>query len=88
MIVRSRAVASYNLLCTEQWVVGCLRYPEADVEDREELLKVCVTIQLKETTTSRGGSIVVAVSPADSRILSEDRRRVCTYAIMPNTPRN
>jgi len=87
IIVRSRAVASYSLQCTDPWVLGCLRYPEMDVraEDTEELLKVFVTIQLKETSNSRGGAIVVAVMPADARILTEDnRRRFCTYAIRPN----
>jgi hypothetical protein len=85
IIVRSQAVIPYRLTCTAEWVLGCLRYPETDMVDAEQLLKVCVLIRLKETPTCDDKATVVAVSPMDCRIPSVDRRNVCNYAIRVNS---
>lgn len=85
VIVQSQAVAPYKLTCTAPWVLGCLRYPEADMTEEEQFLKVCVLIRLKETPTCEGGATIVAVSPNDCRIPQDDRRNVCTHAIRVNS---
>ena len=85
LVVRSQAVDPYGLTCTAEWVLGCLRYPEADMVEEEQLLKVCVLIRLKETPTCDGGATIVAVSPLDCRIPPVDRRNVCSYAIKMNS---
>jgi len=84
IMVRSRAVAPYRLICTNDWVLGCLRYPEENMVEAEQLVKVCVLIRIKETPTHEATAVIVAVAPADCRLPTADTRNVCNHATRLN----
>ena len=79
--IRRRALAEHGLTCVAEYVIGCLRYPEADVSEEEELYKVYVLVQHKAVPDNQGAAVIVAVPPTECRILPSGDRNVCTHVV-------
>jgi hypothetical protein len=74
ILVRTTVLREYGMGCSAEWIVGCLRYPEADVKEDDARCRVFVLIRLKEMPNRQTNVAVVSAAPEDCRVPASDRR--------------